>query len=74
MVGQRFLNATAEALTTRYFHTDHLGSISAITDENGNVAERLSYDAWASAALPMASTIRRTPSPARWTRKFPVPE
>jgi hypothetical protein len=26
--------------------TDHLGSISVATDENGNVVERLSYDAW----------------------------
>jgi RHS repeat-associated protein len=33
-------------LTTRYFHTDHLGSISVLTDENGLVVERLSYDAW----------------------------
>ncbi len=28
---------------TRYFHTDHLGSISVITDETGTVRERLSY-------------------------------
>jgi uncharacterized protein RhaS with RHS repeats len=45
MVGESFLYLTTEALSTRYFHADHLGSISAITDENGNVAERLSYDA-----------------------------
>jgi RHS repeat-associated protein len=31
---------------TRYFHTDHLGSISVISDENGVVVERLSFDAW----------------------------
>jgi hypothetical protein len=37
MVGVRYLNATTEALTTRYFHADQLGSISAITDENGHV-------------------------------------
>ena len=36
----------SETLTTRYFHTDHLGSISVITNENGVVVERLSYDAW----------------------------
>ena len=29
---------------TRYFHMDHLGSIDAITDENGAVKERLSFD------------------------------
>lgn len=31
---------------TRYFHKDHLGSISVVTDEAGAVVERLSYDAW----------------------------
>ena len=30
---------------TRYFHKDHLGSISVITDELGAVVERSSYDA-----------------------------
>ncbi len=32
------------ATTLRYFHTDHLGSISVITKENGQIAERFSYD------------------------------
>jgi len=32
--------------STRYYHTDHLGSIVAITDETGNVTSRRSYDAW----------------------------
>jgi len=45
-VGMRVINAATETLTTRYFHTDHLGSIAVITDENGVVVERLSYDAW----------------------------
>ena len=44
MVGVRFV--TGGTATTRYFHTDHLGSISVITDQSGNVLERLSYDAW----------------------------
>ena len=35
-----------ETTSTRYFHKDHLGSISIITDEAGAVVERLSYDAW----------------------------
>jgi uncharacterized protein RhaS with RHS repeats len=30
----------------RYFHSDHLGSISVITDEAGQVIERLAYDPW----------------------------
>ena len=43
-VGMRVL--ASAAVTTRYFHTDHLGSISVVTNENGVVVERLSYDAW----------------------------
>jgi hypothetical protein len=34
-----------ETAFTRYFHTDHLGSIAAIANEAGAVMERLSYDA-----------------------------
>ena len=45
-VGMRVIQTAAETVSTRYFHTDHLGSISVITDENGVVVERLSYDAW----------------------------
>jgi RHS repeat-associated protein len=52
MVGMRTLQAATETLTTRYFHTDHLGSISVITDENGLVVERLSYDAWGKRRFP----------------------
>jgi RHS repeat-associated protein len=37
---------------TRYFNMDHLGSISTITDENGVVQERLSYDAWGKRRFP----------------------
>jgi RHS repeat-associated protein len=51
-VGIRVLQSASETLTTRYFHTDHLGSIAAITDENGLVVERLSYDAWGKRRFP----------------------
>jgi len=37
---------------TRYFHTDHLGSIVAITNEVGAILERLSYDAWGKRRYP----------------------
>jgi RHS repeat-associated protein len=46
MVGMRTIQTASETVTTRYFHTDHLGSISVITNEAGAVVERLSYDAW----------------------------
>ena len=39
-------------MTMYYFHTDHLGSISVITDQNGSVLQRLSYDAWGKTRLP----------------------
>jgi RHS repeat-associated protein len=45
-VGMRVLQAASETLNLRYFHTDHLGSISVITNESGVVQERLSFDAW----------------------------
>jgi len=31
--------------TTQYFHRDYLGSVVAVSDEAGNVIERLAYDA-----------------------------
>ncbi len=31
---------------TRYLHKDHLGSTDVITDEQGQVVERLSFDSW----------------------------
>ena len=38
--------ASAATTTNRYYHTDHLGSIIAITNDTGTVVERRSYDAW----------------------------
>src|SRR5882757_10195095 len=46
VISRRVINVAAQTVSTRYFHTDHLGSVSVITDENGLVVERLSYDAW----------------------------
>jgi len=54
-VGMRVLQTASQTLSTRYFHTDHLGSISVITDENGNVLERLSFDAWGKRRFPNGS-------------------
>jgi RHS repeat-associated protein len=36
----------AGTVTMGYFTLDHLGSISVITDQNGAIVERDSYDAW----------------------------
>jgi len=37
---------TPETTTVRYFHRDHLGSTTLLTDASGTVVERLSYDVW----------------------------
>ena len=54
-VGMRVIQTASATLSTRYFHTDHLGSVSVITDENGNVVERLSFDAWGKRRFPDGS-------------------
>jgi RHS repeat-associated protein len=38
--------------TLRYFHHDHLGSIAAISNETGQVVERLAYDPWGKRRFP----------------------
>lgn len=40
-----YVERNDSTFNTRYLHTDHLGSIAAITDEGGNALESLSYDA-----------------------------
>jgi RHS repeat-associated protein len=50
MLGMRVLSAST--VTTRYFHTDNLGSIAVITDETGAVVERDGYDAWGKRRFP----------------------
>ncbi|RUO18945.1 hypothetical protein CWE08_10310 [Aliidiomarina iranensis] len=35
-----------ESITTRYVYTDHLGSVDVITDDAGQVEEKLSFDAF----------------------------
>ena len=44
LIGMVVESSTAPTLT-RYFHKDHLGSVSVITNEVGAVVERLSFDA-----------------------------
>ncbi len=40
------ISSATSATSLRYFHQDNLGSLAAITDEAGNVVERLAYDPW----------------------------
>ena len=39
-------NAPTPTSSLRYLHQDHLGSLDTVTDETGQVIERLSYDAF----------------------------
>ena len=65
----RVLQVASESLSTRYFHTDHLGSISVITD-NGLVVERLSYDAWGKRRFPDGSDDTTGSITSQTTRGF----
>jgi RHS repeat-associated protein len=58
--------------TRYYFHTDHLGSISVITDQFGSVVQRLSYDAWGKSRLPNGADGQ--PSAPPTTRGFTAQE
>ena len=40
------VSITAAHPQEHYLHTDHLGSIVAVTDNQGRVLEHSSYDAW----------------------------
>lgn len=55
MVGAEMvaLKVSGAATQTRYFHKDHLGSITALTNEAGAVAELNSFDAWGQRRNPM---------------------
>lgn len=53
LVGQRAVDPATENVTASYFfHTDRLGSICVITDQNGPVVQRLSYDVWGKSRVP----------------------
>jgi RHS repeat-associated protein len=69
-VGMRVIQTASETLTTRYFHTDHLGSIAVITDEIGRVVERLSYDAWGKRRFPDGSDDTTGSIASQSTRGF----
>jgi RHS repeat-associated protein len=45
-------SGTSTTATLRYFHHDHLGSIAAISNETGQVVERLAYDPWGKRRYP----------------------
>lgn len=54
----------------RYFHTDGLGSITAVTDENGDVLTRYAYDAWGKQTTLYTNTGSGISNQAPTTRGF----
>ncbi len=42
---------------THYWHKDHLGSLQAVSDEDGELVQVLSYDAWGKRRNPDGSSI-----------------
>jgi RHS repeat-associated protein len=43
-IGVFTLNGALQRVSTEYWHTDHLGSITAVTNQNGVVAETMAYE------------------------------
>lgn len=58
----------------RYFHLDHLGSTSVVTDEAGNVVERLAYDPWGKRQYADGGTPPEGYTPASTDRGFTMHE
>lgn len=44
-------------MTWAYFSLDHLGSVSVISDQGGNVVQRLSYDPWGKQRNPNGTDV-----------------
>ena len=69
LIGIHVENAD-ETTLTRYFHTDHLGSIAVIFNEAGAVVGRLSYDAWGLRRHPDGTPDPSRSIPSRSSRGF----
>jgi RHS repeat-associated protein len=61
-------------VTTRYFHTDNLGSIAVITDETGTVVKRDGYDAWGKRRFPTGADDPTGSLTSQTTRGFTAQE
>ncbi len=58
--------SVAGTTKTRYLHKDHLGSITAITDESGAELEAFSFDPWGKRRAPtLASALSSTKMPIK---------
>jgi RHS repeat-associated protein len=62
----------SEPKKTTYIHTDHLGSVNVLTDDNGLILERHSFDAWGKKRDPFTWERLETPLiiPADFSKGF----
>lgn len=60
-------NATVD---TRYFHSDGLGSITAVTDEIGRIVKRFVFDAWGRRVDPATGATITSVTSGKFTRGF----
>jgi RHS repeat-associated protein len=56
--------------TVQYFHTDGLGSITAVTDENGTVVKRFAYDSWGKQIDPATGSAITSATNGHVTRSY----
>jgi len=70
-----YISRSDATQATRYFHQDHLGSLTLVTDASGAVIERLAYDAWGKRRFPNGSDdTGNTLNPASTDRGFTAHE
>jgi RHS repeat-associated protein len=55
---------------TRYFHTDGLGSITAVTNEAGQIVKRFAFDAWGKRLDPSSNGVITSATSGKFTRGF----
>lgn len=70
VVTESTANNLPQAGTTRYFHTDGLGSITVVSDEAGRVLKRYAYDAWGKQSTLYTNTSSGLTNQAPTTRGF----
>jgi RHS repeat-associated protein len=56
--------------TVQYFHTDGLGSITAVTDETGAVVKRFAYDSWGKQIDPASGSAITSATNGHVTRGY----
>ncbi|KAF9492312.1 hypothetical protein BDN71DRAFT_1509556 [Pleurotus eryngii] len=53
------LTSSSESFTVNYFHTDHLGSITAVSDESGDIITQYDYDPYGQVRIIKGADVSR---------------